>query len=171
MKRDFLGLLVSGLIALFGYYLFRSHQISELFFGGTLVLGVAVGLALSDRLKEFNIWGARVVLNETKLIQKDVIDREERVRKIALLTADVVGFTAAIHTRAFDEPHLELNKRWMVKQIRELLELAESRGADANRGLRFIEAMAELDAANENGHSAETDTKLEALFDTIKRET
>ena len=126
--------------------LISSHIISESSFCFLILSSILVGVlvCLSDRLKEivfgFKEW--RVVLSEIKYAQREIEDREKRIKEIAIVSADVVAHMAAFGGQMGSEESHKLDREWLASRFKRLATISESEvGGAAWRYMQEIECL------------------------------
>lgn len=141
-----------GFISL-GLILLKRGLIGEPVYFSHLCLGAicAIAIILADRLKEFDLSKMRLVLSEFKETQSDIKLREQRIARIASISAEISAVAATLGERLWDEDKDVIQRKWLRSKAEQLLVLAES---DAQMRVHILGFFHESKAAESLPHNS-----------------
>ncbi len=99
-----------------------------------------------DRLAEFSIKDMRVVLREMQETQKDIKQREKGIKDLAVSVAELVVFFAAFNRYMSSAESMQLERKWVTKKVRSMIERSNIDSADAASVFRYMNETEKMES-------------------------
>ena len=135
-------------------------------FGASLLTALAI--FFSDRIKEIDLRGAKLILQEIRESKAEIEERERKVRKLSELVSDIAAFQAAFHRRLGSKETHKLESQWLRMKVEEVLDLLSLDKDRVDRIFRFLNGTDQMD---EMGHQTKASQEVWSdLWSVVERE-
>ena len=116
-----------------------SQRVGEGSFVLLLALSILVALivAVIERVTSFSLRDLSVQLAKVEKARKEVEQKEDTVRQLSLLFAEVGAFLTAFHRRLGDEETHRIEERWLSWKAEKLLHLVNATEAERTKTFHF----------------------------------